>query len=930
MGKMLTSLFKPAWQSRSIEKRLKAIAEMDCNRSEDRRVLSELARSDENVSVRLEAIDCLIDVDVLHELSQKDSADDIRQAAEKRINELISSRHILDEEQYFELLKCHPGLELRIAAFADSSSVREKVISNLSSAQLLEVLSTTVFTDSRRHIAEKLSDIDDLESARKILRGKDKNAERIIKAKIDAVRTHQRQQAENRARVEKLIEDAEYLAGHDWLPEFKSRCTIHRQQWGGLDFDVDENERLRYQAARDVIDTKLEQQRVIDETRQSQQRLYGELEALIQMTAGSDLAGMVEAQLQTLSQLQKIRSEWQALAEISPPDEAISEPYEKMCTALQKVTQFVVNADEVIQNVSEDPSNFTPSIKQLDTALEKLEWPAGLAELRVEAELKQQLLDWREAQQSSADEYQQKLDRAHKNINSIFRFSRAGNLVRAKQIAEKAEKALGHFGGKDLLALQERFKEAAKTLGDMGDWKNFATEPKYIELCEVMEQLIDSGHHPDKRSSQMKTLQQQWKSLGYSDISEQYWPRFKLAADKVYQPCAEYFEQRRKARKVNLEQRQQFVEKMHELLETTDWDNSPDYKEAQSRLHSINSGFTGIKDVEHKPGQKQWKQYSTLKDAVMTKLDNAYDENITQKQQLIKQAETLAEASAKIENLSSLKSLQARWNQVGITRRKDDQKAWPEFKKHCDIVYNSAQSLRQGQREETDQQLNAYREVIKALQTLAKKADDLAKADQQFSALQTEYNGLPELPLELPEKLVAGINRDYLNACEQYDNCRSRIIKSRHKQQLEALRQKASLCTQLEALAASASEQQLQEISQQWDSIELHNAELSRRIEVRRDSARSSLDRVVIGAERRMLCIQLEIAMSVESPHEDRDIRMQYQLEQMNKSGLGQAGVDSKQLIENMELDWLCMPGAEVEQQKVLDERFWRVLQNRP
>jgi hypothetical protein len=55
---------------------------------------------------------------------------------------------------------------------------------------------------------------------------------------------------------------------------------------------------------------------------------------------------------------------------------------------------------------------------------------------------------------------------------------------------------------------------------------------------------------------------------------------------------------------------------------------------------------------------------------------------------------------------------------------------------------------------------------------------------------------------------------------------------------------------------------------------------------------------------------------------------MQYQLEQMNKSGLGQQSVNRKELLKEMELDWLFMPGAEVEQQKILDERFQRVLRS--
>ncbi|NOQ90367.1 MAG: hypothetical protein GQ549_05420, partial [Gammaproteobacteria bacterium] len=102
----------------------------------------------------------------------------------------------------------------------------------------------------------------------------------------------------------------------------------------------------------------------------------------------------------------------------------------------------------------------------------------------------------------------------------------------------------------------------------------------------------------------------------------------------------------------------------------------------------------------------------------------------------------------------------------------------------------------------------------------------------------------------------------------------------------------------------------------------------SRRIEKRRNAAQAAIDRVAIGAERRMLCIQLEIAMDAQSPAEDKSLRMQYQLEQMNKSGLGQQTDNSAELLENMELDWLCMPGAEPKQQKELDERFQRALRS--
>ncbi len=925
---MLSDLFKPAWKSRSLENRLRTIREMDSGSAEHQKMLLKLAREDEDRSIRIAAVQQLNTVADLHDLSDSISDDAVRIEAEQRVDKLLATNHSLDETQYLQLQKRYPELGLRIAAHAYSRAVRIEALSQLPSRQMLELLEITEYTDCRQFVAEKLSNIEDLEAARKIMRGKDKNAERTIRAKIDLLRRHDRELIENKARVEKLIEEAEYLAVHDWLPEFMVRCQTHCQQWDNLILDIDDDCRRRYRVAREVVDKNYQRQRVVEHARQSQQKLFDNLEAQLQLTAMRGFSDSIDALTATGLQHQQFSHDWLTQAEITPVDEGMHKQYRKMLNALQAAIEFVSKAGDLDRDAMDDSGKLAANCQKLEVALKDLQWPDEFTDLQVAAELKQRLLNWRKEQNASAQAYEKKLAGVHKNISAIFRFSRAGNLQRAEQTAGKVTKALNQFGGRDLLALQVRFDDARKTLGDMGDWKNFATEPKYLELCESMELLADSKHHPDKRSQDMKALQQQWKALGHSEISDQYWPRFKLAADKVYQPCAEFFEQRHELRKTNLEQRQQFLEQMRALLEEADMDSSPDYKVLQSNVRSINDKFTRIKDVERKAGQKQWKQFSALKDRLNEKLQVVYNDNIALKQQLIRQAEALAEAAAKVENLDAFKSLQARWNQVGVTRRNEDQKAWKAFKKQGDIVYGKVNDLRRSQRDEIDQQLNAYREIIKSIQKLAKTASDLTEADQQLSVLQANYDALPELPRQLPEKLGDGIRRDYRNACDQYDKRHVWMIENRHIQQIDALRVKANLCTELEALGSAPSEKQLRDIAQQWDSIELHNAELARRIEARRNSAQSDIDRVAIAAERRLLCIQLEIAVGAESPEEDRDLRMQYQLEQMNKLGLGRQAVDSNKLIETMELNWLCMPGAVAVLQKTLDVRFQKALQS--
>ncbi|MEB8433218.1 DUF349 domain-containing protein [Cocleimonas sp. KMM 6892] len=949
---MLADLFRPAWKSKSVEKRLKAIAAFDSNNKEHQEKLVQLATNDVDVNVCIAAIQQLKSAPALHEISLQHGNDKKTQtvcsAAAKRLDDLMGESASLNPQEFDDMLKRYPELSVRVAAHAETPEVREQAIQGLPSQQLIEVLSATAFTDSRQQIAKMLTGIETLESARKIIRGKDKNAERIIKTKIDECRELERQQTEKLETVNELIEEVEYLSSRDdWLPEFMPRCVAHCKRWDNLDFEISSESKQRYQAARNILDAQYKDRLTVKVTQESQQEIVDELKSLLENVADRDLETSIELLAETKEKHEDMRFNWDSLALISSPDFGLLNDYQQMIAALKSAIQLVEqvvplfsqgstqeNADSEKDETEVKHAQLQKPVRALSSALNKLNWPSTYGVLQLETELQEQLAEWTAAKKDAAESYERQLTLVHKNISSIFHFAKIGNLTRAKQMCVRVEKALDNFTGKDAAALKTRYEEAFETLGDMGDWKSFATEPKYVELCEKMEQLIGSKTHPDKLFNEMKALQQQWKELGNSDISEQYWPRFKEASDKVYQPCEVFFNERRELRKNNLAQRQKHVEEMRELAEQSKPENNPDYKAVEASVRSISSHYTNIKDVEHKAGQKQWEQFSTFKDQVYDNLNIEYDANIALKHELIKQAAALAEEDAKEENLTALKTLQHRWKQIGVTKRKDDQKAWKEFKKQGDQVFGKIQEVRQGQRAETDEQLNAYRDIIKSIQTLAKTATELSEADHQFTELQASYVELPDLPEQLPEKLTEGIQRDYQNACSQFDECHDRIINNIRKGQLEALRRKAELCTQLEALYASAEEKTpdaklLKDIENQWDSITLDDSDFTKRIEARRKSAATQTDRSEVTAERRLMCIKLEIAKGAETPAEDKSERMKFQLEQMNESGLGLQALNNAEQLKSLELDWLCMPGAEPQQQLALDKRFWRAFESK-
>ena len=68
---MLSDIFKPAWQNASIEKRLRAIADLHSDSVEHQQILLQMASDDGDDSIRIAAMQRLTDAGVLHELSKK-------------------------------------------------------------------------------------------------------------------------------------------------------------------------------------------------------------------------------------------------------------------------------------------------------------------------------------------------------------------------------------------------------------------------------------------------------------------------------------------------------------------------------------------------------------------------------------------------------------------------------------------------------------------------------------------------------------------------------------------------------------------------------------------------------------------------------------------------------------------------------------------
>ncbi|MBX2848207.1 MAG: DUF349 domain-containing protein [Acidiferrobacterales bacterium] len=917
---MLGSLFQNGWQSDSAESRLAFIAKAEASSPKSQEVFTLLARQDNVLDVRLAALNKITDAVTVFDISQSHDDLDTRKGAKQAFAKLIGIKGSISEDQLRALSVAKPDCIAGIIQHGPYADLRADLIGGLAEITLAEIVGEVNYTETRCLIAERLETLDALELARKDLKGKDKNAEKIVKDKIDEIHKQQKLERENVENALLLCEKMEYLADHlapqDWRAEFKGQFNVWQQRWSEMNFVPADDIEQRYRTAYKKVSVAVAQISKVSNAQQGQSKLCQQIEQQCKLVADQTLEMLTTNCDELDATVASLVCEWESLTSIAPAEPNLEARFQAAQLSLYSAIQFCRRAAESENDLS-----------VLNNAIKSLNWQQPELSLRSLSEIQTVYQDLKTQANKAERIEKDELDKLHKRINRLLGVTKQGHLPRAKRELEVITKKIEAYAGKERSILDERLVKANEIVAKMVDWNNFVTEPKYLELCAAMEALIEVKTKPDKLAKQIHELQEQWKKIGYSDSSESHWPRFKTAADKAYQPCDEFFKQRQETRKANLAKREPYLAQMKSLWEDTNWDDTPDYKSIEKNLRNIMQDWQKIKDVEHHSGQKQWKKLTDYKSKINKKLDVVFDANIESRNQIISQTKALLESDVDDQTIKKLQLFQSRWKQVGITRRNQDQIAWRKFKKVSDAVYEEIQGLRKQERAQEDEQINQYRQAIKQIQNLAKQATELADSDKQFEQLQVDYNALPELPKNLPEKLIKSIAADFRRACDNYNKTRDRIIQSGRSKVIDQLAQKASLCGQLELAAATDNSSEIERLQSEIDELIIEDKTLAKQIDARIKNSKSC-DFKKAEAARRQMCIDLEILLDIDSPNEDKALRMQIQLERMKNKGLGQSLEVNNKSIEKQRIDWLCLPGAAEDTQKTLDDRFKRLLKN--
>lgn len=503
---------------------------------------------------------------------------------------------------------------------------------------------------------------------------------------------------------------------------------------------------------------------------------------------------------------------------------------------------------------------------------------------------------------------------------------------------DKIQGNISNTSGKIRASLQQQANVHKTKLNELRDWKTFAATEKKKELIGQMQHLLESKMHASDRSKHISKMHEEWKSLGRSNQNEQLWRDFKKLSDKAYEPCKEYFKQRKQLMAVNFGKRREICEQLEAEIARMDA-----AAEAELNISEVNKLLN--------EADKLWKEHAPIEQAKIKPLQKRYYAAINQlrktrkqslrgnaahKLEFIAQANALAEHEDNQHAMQEAKRLQQEWKAIGPTSFKEDKKYWEDFRAACDKIFAKRNTEASAQRETHKQSENQLGVMLHALETILRLDDEaLRNSRNEYQAVAQEFsNALDPRQRNQQKRLL-----EQFNGLKRKLDSRYKSLPDKKQLQLKhSVLEKAHFLQDIETrLLACQDDSQFAGIkdsidSSAWQAIgasgdNRYDKALDERLQrVQGAASLDSLNRIAqeCAARARALCIELEIRANIDSPKEDQGLRMQIQLDQL-KNAFGKLKPEPKEnstYAMDIELQSYCLGPIEEKLQRQLSDRM--------
>jgi len=623
------------------------------------------------------------------------------------------------------------------------------------------------------------------------------------------------------------------------------------------------------------------------------QTLSTRMETLMRSAGGTDAAA------------DEIEREWSALA-----DHVEKDTQARYRGALAVVRQMQAQARNPKPVELPMPQIVETAWAHLDSGM----LPAGASPATVDLITSQARFD--AALATAANEAQQERDARRVRIQEIEKLAlhfasdlEAGDISKAQSHRNAIAPI---FAAVDTLpvALGERLAALNARHDQLRHWQQWASQQRRQAICEKIEALVASNPHPDALATGVREAREEWRKLDAADGGDAAESgmsrRFNALCHRALKPAKTYFDKRDQLRRTRTEE----VEKL--LLTAADLPAAiADWKAAATLRRGLASALHDLDSVDPRERTALAKRLKTAIASLAERIEAQESEVETAKQRLIARACALPTTDGR-GAARQVQDLQREWTALGQGRRGTDQKQWQAFRKACDAVFSGLDAAKKERVAETNAATESARQILGELEALtAASPRSKAEAKSTLREIESRWHALEARPRELDaryRKLIEGIETAQRSAArnERLSRFNEAIAKY---QLLQAVQKSERTRTELEASWASIG------------SARTAAEEMALALDGRRASLESGADAFVADDETaRNRLVELEFIAGVETAEDDRQRRMNYQLQRLAAKMRNKTSLSAEVELSRALSAWF----AQAPQRDTLEERFLR------
>lgn len=460
--------------------------------------------------------------------------------------------------------------------------------------------------------------------------------------------------------------------------------------------------------------------------------------------------------------------------------------------------------------------------------------------------------------------------------------------------------------------LESRLAPLHARYDELKRWQLWANQQRRQTICASIDGLAEAKLHPDALATRVREAREEWQRLdaseGVSGSGETgIARRFHALCHRMLKPAKGYFNKRDELRHAHSEDIQNLLQTAASLpTEISDWKAVGDLRV------KLGEALRSLDAVDPRERTRLGKRIKEAIGAIAPRIDAHTAAIEAAKQQLIERASALSQATDPRSVARNARELQQQWTALGNGKRTTDQRQWHAFRSACDAAFGKLDTARQ----EREVQSTAARaqtqyllDEIDALRGANAQTGDSIKAklrdlDSRWQALRCDDRALEQRYRKAHDAIAAHLQ----------DAARRQHL-SRYTLALE----KYTLLRVLETGAES-----VDAVTPRLQALQAADAGLAAALDARHARALAG-----VGSEQaddtqaRDRLVELEFLAGMDTPAEDRQRRMNYQVKRLASRMRDRAATTPESELQQALAVWF----AQAPQTDGLEARFARAAQ---